>query len=80
MQVTLHTAPRGALFQAALALLDSEPDPLARLMLLRDAFPKASLEDIQRTLRETACLFHVYGIRAVRSPTAHIHGDNPCGS
>jgi len=65
-QMTAKLPPRGTLFQAALGLLAGEADPLARLMMLRDAFPAAQLTDIQRTLRETACMFHSHGLVPVR--------------
>ncbi len=57
--------PRGALFQAALATLGGDVDPLARITRLRDAFPQASHAAIARQVRETACLFHVNGIKPV---------------
>jgi hypothetical protein len=60
--VSTQRPPRGALFQAALGLLAGEADPLARLCLLRDAFPAASITEIERTLRETAVTFHSHGI------------------
>lgn len=64
--MTTQIPPRGALFQAALGLLAGEPDQLARLCLLRDAFPAASVTEIERTLRETACMFHTHGLKPVR--------------
>lgn len=66
--MSAHIPPRGALFQAALGLLAGEPDQLARLCLLRDAFPAASVTEIERVLRETAVTFHVHGIVPVRRP------------
>jgi hypothetical protein len=57
--------PRSPLFAAAIQVLQQEPDHLARLVTLRDAFPQASLQDIQRVLRETACLFHCAAIAPV---------------
>lgn len=63
MTVVTITPPRSPLFTAALQLLAGEADPLARLCLLRDAFPRASLEDITRTLRETAVIFAAAGVR-----------------
>jgi hypothetical protein len=52
--------PRSALFRAALDLLNEQPDPVARLMLLADTFPRAELAEIQRTLKEAALHLHVY--------------------
>lgn len=60
-----------AIFAAALQLLDSEPDILARIMLLRDAYPQASLREIIHTLRDVALLFHLCGVR--RAPGAVVN-------
>jgi hypothetical protein len=56
------SAPRSPLFQAALGLLGADPDPLATLVRLRDAFPQASHRDIQATVRETAVHFYAAGV------------------
>jgi hypothetical protein len=45
-----------SLHAAALQLLREEPDPLARLCLLRDALPAHTLEELQQALREAAVL------------------------
>jgi hypothetical protein len=56
--------PRSPLFQAALDLLRGEPtvDPLAAIMRLRDAFPKASQAEIEQVVRETAVIFLAAGV------------------
>lgn len=59
--MTILRAP-SPLFRAAIATLGHDPDPLATLVRLRDAFPRASLGDIQATVREQAVLFLDAGI------------------
>lgn len=56
---------KSPLFQAALGLLGYDPDPLATLVQLRDAFPKASAQEIQAVVRETAVAFHCAGVAPV---------------
>lgn len=51
--------PVSALFAAAIGLLRSEPDQLAALCKLADAFPKATLAEVCQTLREVAVMLHV---------------------
>jgi hypothetical protein len=55
--------PRSPLFQAALALLGKDTDPLATAVQLRDAFPKATHAEIQAVVKETALLFHCAGVQ-----------------
>jgi hypothetical protein len=55
--------PRSPLFQAALQLLAHEPDQLALITLLRDAFPRATPTEIQQALKETAVRFAAAGVR-----------------
>jgi hypothetical protein len=54
--------PVSPLFRAALATLGTDPDPLATMARLRDAFPKASSRDLGQVVRETAVTFHCAGI------------------
>lgn len=51
--------PVSALFAAAIGLLREEPDQLAALCKLADAFPKATLAEVWQTLREVAVMLHV---------------------
>ena len=62
MSVTTLAPPRSPLFTAALQLLAEEPEALARLVLLRDAFPRATIREIADVLRETAILFLAAGV------------------
>lgn len=50
--------PVSALFAAAIGLLREEPDQLAALCKLADAFPKATLAEVCQTLREVAVMLH----------------------
>jgi hypothetical protein len=52
-----------ALFVAAFQLLGEQPDPLARICLLHDAYPDASLREIVSALRDCALLFLCNGLQ-----------------
>lgn len=54
--------PVSALFAAAIGVLREEPDQLAALCKLADAFPKATLAEVCQTLREVAVMLHVAAV------------------
>lgn len=55
--------PISALFAAAIGLLRDEPDKLASLCKLADAFPEAKLNEVCTALREAAVLLHADELR-----------------
>jgi hypothetical protein len=62
MSVTAIQPARSPLFRAALELMRAEHDRTAILLTLRDAYPRTTVAELDRTLRECAVLFAAGGI------------------